>query len=470
MRDKLLKSSAYVLFSNALRLGSKFLVGVVAARVLGPTSFGFYNLVDLVNKYAPLSNLGVSSGISREIPMSLGRGAEGRAAELNDAGFTGLLLTTGGTALFIIAGSAFFYNGLAFFAITMASLTIVANAIYEYHIMYLYSYGEFRKASHVISAYSVILLVLSVSLVLLFNIWGQFTAIFVVPLATIALVYGWKVHRFSFRLDAPTYLHIVKIGLPLIVIGIGYTFLTTFDRLLIARMYDITNLGYYGLAIMVFVFGQQIPSAVSQVIYPRLNLLFGQSDRTERLAEVAILPSVLIAVCLSPLLAAFMALLPPLVAAFLPEYRNGIIPAEIIIIPIAVFEINVLNTLFRVKTLIAIIVLSIAVKTAGAFLFYKLSFGLPGIAVASCIGLLCYSVTVTVLSLRAMRKKVSYVARYLLFYVLLPLASLSVGFAMLNGYLRNPAILALPAVYYGYLGYRVFRRGPAWDELLRVLE
>ena len=65
MFKKIFESGLYVLVSNALRLVSKFLVGIVSARILGPTNFGFYNLIDLVSKYGPLSNIGVSSGISR---------------------------------------------------------------------------------------------------------------------------------------------------------------------------------------------------------------------------------------------------------------------------------------------------------------------------------------------------------------------------------------------------------------------
>ena len=139
MFKSILQSSVYVLFSNFLRLVSKFLAGIVSAKLLGPTNYGFFSLIDLVNKYGPISNLGVSSCISREIPMNLGRDDEKYASKLNDVGFTGLLISTGLTAFLIVTFSLVFLRGLPLFAVIMAALGIIVNAVYEYHIMFSYS-------------------------------------------------------------------------------------------------------------------------------------------------------------------------------------------------------------------------------------------------------------------------------------------------------------------------------------------
>ena len=466
MRNKFLESSFYVLFSNALRLISKFLVGVVAAKILGPTNFGFYNLIDLVGKYGPLSTLGVPSGTSREIPLSLGRGSERRASELNDTGFTGLLITTGVAAVLIICGSALFFSGLSLFAISMASLGLFVNAVYEYHIVYLYSYSQFRRASNVISIYSVFLLLLTVSLVLLFDIWGQFFAIFIVPLATILFVYSRKIHRFSISFDIPLYFHIIKIGLPMLVIGIGYTFLITIDRILVVKLYDITSLGYYGLAIMVFVFSQQVPAAITQVIYPKLNLMFGQSDRIDKLGEIAILPSVLLSIGMPPLIAVFMYSLPFIVTTFLPAYSNGILSAELIIIPISVFGINILNTIFKIGPIISALIVSIVVKILAAYMFYKFSLGLEGIAIASSVALLLYTVIVTVLSLLYMSKSKTYIIRYSMLYIAVPVLLVTIFFLFINGYIHNPGFLFPPILFYLFIAYRLFRHHFDWNALL----
>ena len=418
MFKSILQSSVYVLFSNFLRLVSKFLAGIVSAKLLGPTNYGFFSLIDLVNKYGPISNLGVSSGISREIPMNLGRDDEKYASKLNDVGFTGLLISTGLTAFLIVTFSLVFLRGLPLFAVIMAALGIIVNAVYEYHIMFSYSHSRFRAASSIITFYSIALLFLTVILVWRFNIWGQLISIFLVPLVTISFVYIKKKHLFSIRFDSHVYLQIVKVGLPLILIGMGYTFLITVDRLLIVRFYDMTTLGYYGLAIMAFVFSQQVPDAISQVIYPKLNLVFGQSSRIDKLDKVSILPSILLSIAMPLLIGTFIYILPFIVKAFLPAYVNGIVPAELIIIPIAIYGINILNTLFKIKILIIVLLCSIIGKVLCAYLFYKMGLGLDGIALASSLAILGYTVSITIISLLLMDKSMRYNSELLLFLLI----------------------------------------------------
>jgi len=454
---KILQSGVYVLVSNVMRLVSKFLVGIVSARILGPTNFGFYNLIDLVSKYGPLSNMGVSSGISREIPLNLGMGKEEYVEELNDAGFTGLLSTTSFIAALFIVYSFIFLKGLALFAVVMASAGVVFNAVYEYDIMYLYAHSRFRIASAVMGFFSLALFLLTLVLVFFFNIWGQFVSICAVPLAAILFTYIKKYHHFSFRINIPAYLHVIKIGLPLIVIGIAYTFLITIDRILITRFYNITMLGYYGLAIMLFVFSQQIPDAISQVIYPRLNLLFGQSKRVDALDNIAIIPSVLLSSAMPLMIGLLIYVLPFVVTRFLPAYVSGIPAAELIILPVTVIGVNILSTLFKIKILLSILAISIAVKVASAYLFYTMGMGLEGIAIASTLGILTYSVSVTIISLVYLKKSLRFILQYLLFYVLLPLAITVLFFLYINGFVGSVLVFLLPAAYYAIIVRRLAR-------------
>ena len=459
MFKKILQSGLYVLVSNVLRLVSKFLVGIVSARILGPTNFGFYNLIDLVSKYGPLSNIGVSSGISREIPLHLGMGKEEYVEELNDAGFTGLLSTTSFIALCFIIYSFVFLHGLGLFAVIMASVGVVFNAVYEYDIMYLYSHSRFRTASTAIGFYSIALFLLTLVLVLFFNIWGQFVSISIVPLVAILFIYARGYHHFSFRVNIPAYLHIIKIGLPLIVIGIAYTFLITIDRILITHFYTITMLGYYGLAIMLFVFSQQVPDAISQVIYPRLNLLFGQSKRVDALDMIAIIPAMLLSSAMPLMIGLLTYLLPFVVGRFLPAYVSGISAAELIILPVTVIGVNILSTLFKIKILIIILVISIGVKTVSAYAFYTMGMGLEGIAIASTLGILTYTVSVTIISLIYLKKSARYILQYLFFYAVLPLVIAIIFFLFINGYSRSPIMFLIPIAYYAIILRRLVRHG-----------
>ena len=470
MHNKYFKDGIYVLVSNALRLISKFIVSILAAKLLGPTNFGFYNLIDLVGKYGPISTLGVPSGTSREIPINLGKGKINHASKLNDTGFTGMFITTGMTALVILGISIFSFSGITLFAISMASLGVIANAIYEYHIVYLYSYSQFRIASLVISVYATFLLILSLSLILIFDIWGQLFAIFLVPVSAIIYVYSKRFHHFSISIDYPLYFHIIKIGLPMLLIGLGETFLITLDRILIVKYFDITNLGYYGLAIMVFVFSQQVHSAISQVIYPKLNLLFGQSKNVDKFSEITIPPAILLSIGMPPLIAVLMYILPLVVKYYLPEYSNGILSAEIIMIPISVYTINILNTLFKIKIIFSVLALSIIFKIVSVILLYNLSVGLEGVAIASSMSLLFYSLIITVLSLFFMGKNIRYIFRYIVLFIFIPVLNLTIYFLYINGLIFNIVVIFIPITFYMFMVYKLFHNQYNWSAFLFDLE
>jgi hypothetical protein len=72
--------SSYV----ALLLG--ILQGVLVMRAIGPTGQGLRRLVDLFNKWLSNTHLGALHGLSKQLPMALGRGQEERAQELEDVG------------------------------------------------------------------------------------------------------------------------------------------------------------------------------------------------------------------------------------------------------------------------------------------------------------------------------------------------------------------------------------------------
>ncbi|MCL5267422.1 MAG: oligosaccharide flippase family protein [Bacteroidetes bacterium] len=473
MAEGLLKASSFVLSSNLLRLISKFLSSVVSAKILGPTSYGFYNLMDLIVKYGPLLNLGVASGISRDIPISLGRGDLAQAETLNDAGFTGLL-ATGLLSFVVICSTSFlFYSGLALWGITFAAASIVTNAVFEYQIMYLYSYSNFKRASFLISVNSVTNLVATISLVYFWGIHGQFVAILLVPVVVIMVAYLKGYHSFKFNFSLRIYKGIVKIGFPLILVGIGYTFLITIDRVIIAKYLGVEQLGFYSLAIMAFVFSQQVPIAISQVIYPKMNFKFGVDTNPRGLEYTAVLPSLILSLVMPLAMVVSMLFLPPIVKMFLGEYTNGIVSSEIILIPVSFYGVNILNTIFKIKELIVSLLSAIILKVAISIILIRLHFGIDGVAVASAVSLIAYTATISVISMIYLGKRVPYIVKYLLLVLFLPVLFVSSFVLYLNHVASIYAVGALSVWYMVALLYLIGKTGlkPAllFDTFDRIL-
>lgn len=457
MKESLVKSSSFVFSSNALRLFSKFLTNLVSAKLLGPTNFGFYNLIDLVNKYGPLVNVGVASGISREIPITIGQGDVHEAGRINDVGFTGLLFTSTSSFLIISFFAILFLRGLATWGVIFAAAAIFANAVFEYQTVYLYCHSRFRRASKLISISSAVNLVITVVLVYTMGIMGQFEAIFLVPATVVAIVFVSGAYTFVPRFHFRIYKRIVKVGFPLILIGVGYTFMVTVDRLIIAKFLGVRELGYYSLAIMLFVFSQQIPTSVSQVIYPKLNVTFGASADAHSLEYTAVLPSFLLSTIMPFLLLVLILFIPLVVRLFLAEYAKGIVAAEIILIPVAFYGVNILNTLFKVRELLISLAFAAALKIALSILLVTLNFGINGVAIASALSLVGYTLSISTLSLFHLGKKTGYILRYAGLIGVLPCLFVLSFVLYVNGLVQAPIVGGVACVYASLVGYVAFK-------------
>jgi len=280
------------------------------------------------------------------------------------------------------------------------------------------------------------------------------------------VVYIKKIHLFSFKFDYRNYISIIKIGFPLIIIGIGFTFFITLDRIIIVKLYDIKQLGYYSLAIISYVFIIQIPAAINQVIYPKLNLIYGETNNSEHLAEIAIAPSMILSIVMPLFIGMFIFILPILTKKFLPEYDKGIIPAEIIMIPLCIFSVNILNTLFKIKILIILLVTAICIKIFLALYLNSYGLGIDGIAISSSLSLTFYTIATTVISFIYMKKNFFYIIKYLSYYFIIPIVITLSFFHYGIHKISIFTLLFVPLTYYFIILFRLLKNNLNLNSLL----
>ena len=105
--NKTIFSSILSLSAGKLfQLMSKFILSITIARVLGPSQFGFWSMIELINKYSPLLTLGVSSGVKRELPYWKGKNDTVNQYLTEMSGYVSLLFSL---ILFSIFGILSFY-------------------------------------------------------------------------------------------------------------------------------------------------------------------------------------------------------------------------------------------------------------------------------------------------------------------------------------------------------------------------
>ena len=93
------KSNIYQIFSKGIiyTILSKLVTipfGIIIARLIGSEGYGIYAIAILIAQYLSYGNLGIFSGLTREVPISKGSAHRGQRKDIYDAVFSFLLISS----------------------------------------------------------------------------------------------------------------------------------------------------------------------------------------------------------------------------------------------------------------------------------------------------------------------------------------------------------------------------------------
>jgi O-antigen/teichoic acid export membrane protein len=256
-----------------------------------------------------------------------------------------------------------------------------------------------------LSKLQVILAMLSTVSIILFVVWLGFVGRVIAAVLSqlTVLVYVISLGRWEwdgvFRLNLQVIWQLVKVGVPITISSVVIGLLTTIDRLIVIRYLGETQLGYFGLALLLTSIVSLIPGMASQVLYPRITYRYGESgNNIYALQDYVLTPPVLLS-CLLPVLVGPLYLMFPIVIeTFLPVYAPGILTSRIMLLGIFFFSIvgvtdYFLVTIGKLKQYVLLGVLALALNIALDLLFIRMGLGIEGVALGgTLITYFCYAV------------------------------------------------------------------------------
>ena len=136
-----------VYFSSIFSFVFSFVRGIIVARFLGPTNFGFWKAVELIQQYHQFSTLGTQNGMSRDIPLYIGKGEEKKAEQIKNLAFSQMFTLPLLVSLGIFIYSFFAHDTLLAFALRISSMTVFVGMIYALLFRVLESYKRFVLVS-----------------------------------------------------------------------------------------------------------------------------------------------------------------------------------------------------------------------------------------------------------------------------------------------------------------------------------
>ncbi|MFC1628322.1 oligosaccharide flippase family protein [Gemmatimonadota bacterium] len=395
--------------STVLLQASRFSVNLYSARLLGPDIWGSWNILNLMLVYIGVFHLGLINAMNREVPFYRGMG-DGDRVRLVESVTLGVVLVSS-----VVVGAGVMLGTLladdALRGPLSALAPLLAVSLFSIYLQTsLKSNNRFHRMSYQQLVFAGLLPLLAIPMVRRFGlsgfIGGQAIAIALVAAGMVCI---WR-FNLKPRIDGKEVVRLMRIGFPILGVGILYALLTTADRLVIFAMLGKTELGYYTLAIMVVGIIGLIPMLVAQQTYPRMAEAWG---RTRQVGDVMrwVYRQVVMAVGITiPVIVIVYLAATPFVMRFLPDYAPGIGAMKIIVIGPLFLSLaggfgNLLNTLNRQNWYLVVQGVALLLNVVLNIMFVRAGLGITGVAIGTTITYALYGTVLAIAGLRIAKQE-----------------------------------------------------------------
>ena len=345
---KLFKDAVVLTGGTYLARGVQILAGFIRAKYLGPSLFGLWNGLTIIQNYSAYTTGGLGQALNRELPMMLGRRDEAGVERVNSAVAAvylsqGLIFLAGligvGLLVWPTAGPEV---GLGLMAV---GLLVLMDRFFEYLEMILMAHLEFGAVSLGPVIWWSCHLGLFFLLVPRWGIYG-FYVVAVVSFASNVIYWLIACRRFlpsRLKFDWPEIWRLVKVGFPFQMGMALETVFVSADRIMIVTFLGVTKLGYYAVGVMVTATLQEVPLIMSAILMPRLFRRYGEDESLDTIKPFLFFPTMIMALAAPALLVSVSLLLPVILEVFLPKYLPAL-PAFKYLLFAAMFSSMASNT------------------------------------------------------------------------------------------------------------------------------
>jgi O-antigen/teichoic acid export membrane protein len=125
---------------------------------------------------------------------------------------------------------------------------------------------------------------------------------------------------------------LMKIGIPIAVVGAAYTLLYTADRWVILAHFPAIEMGHYALAARMASVGLLVSTIIADQMYPRVAEQYGRTGDSAHLKPLLFRQQVLMLGIMVPVVAAFYVAAPMAMFRFYPDYAAAVPIVKILLV------------------------------------------------------------------------------------------------------------------------------------------
>lgn len=418
-----LNHAAFYSFSLYSRMFFSLLGGILIAKLLGPALYGIRNAFGLAMEYDAYSNMGSFAAMSREVPYYRG-GKDIDKAEL-------IVSTTFGVnflfSLFIgitlICVSLYLrttsfqpiYIDFVFFL----GLLTISNKVMNFYADKLLIDKKFILTSRVQMLYGIVNCIACVTLAYYIGLRGVFIGLVISDVVCIGYILINERRIPAIRISIPVIIELVKIGFPIMIVGLLLMILKSTDRIIIIAMLSKEDLGYFGIAVFTTFIIATIPSAIIDIVFPGLMEKLGRTKDIYQIKHYFIELTVLIAYFMPFLLAVLYFSIHIPVQYYLTDYLPAInvvkiITAGLFFNALYMIPIGVCYAIDKQVKIIYIALPAVVLNFILNYLFIRLGWGINGVALGTSISYFIFCSAIVWYTLKQFKDNIGNIYKYFL--------------------------------------------------------
>ncbi len=398
---------------NLVAMALRMVGGIILARLVAPSTLGLFAGIGLALGYAPVLQLGILNGLNRELPYFVGKGDTQKVKELAAAAQAWALIV--GTVVFLAL------TGIAAWQLAHGEMWKAAgwftNAILALFLFYSTYYLQmtFRSAHDFArlawtSVVEGVVALLSLALVALLSFYGMCLRVIVASAVSTVILYRWRPVRVAPKWNTGHLKHLLIIGAPIFGVGQIYGWWGgVVNSTLVLKFSGTTGMGLYSMVLVAIAALEIIPTAVAQVIYPRMAEQYGRGCSKRALVRITWKPMVATAAGLALVVVAGWFAIGPLVRLIIPKYADAVPAMQWALLLPFINSFQPLNSIFNVvrrqDLYIASIALGIAAYGGGLIALLHNEVQLTAFPQAMLIGRVVFMATCYLFVWRLQRKE-----------------------------------------------------------------
>lgn len=333
-------------FSSFVKTIILAITNIVILRWVSPAEIGIYNSFNVLIAYSFFMQLGVFTGLNREIPYLFGQGKEDEVHEL---------VKTGISYAKILSFSSFFI-GFIVFIFTYYLAVLNKNEIKMFLvIIFLISFSFYQNYLNVtfrtsknfnilarINHASSLVMIFSMLLVYFFSYNGLVLFYFVNAFVFLLLTHLYRPFKLKSEFSKDSFKRLMKVGIPIFAWGYLQQISKTFNRMILLAVGTVYLVGIFSPATAVFTAIAFLPTTIAQFLYPKFSYLYGKYDDTKILIPYVNKIYLLSILLIPPTIIFGYTLIPWAINSYFPKYSEGILATQLFLIS-GVININTIS-------------------------------------------------------------------------------------------------------------------------------